>query len=795
MITNNRFFFLLLLFTATACSHEETSDRPNVLFITVDDMNGWGVKNYYPAAQMPYFEQLKSQSYNFTKAICPSPVCVPSRAAFFSGVAPHKTGAYHNGSDPWRRSEILRRVEAMPECFKRNGYSTFGRGKIFHAKLDEGREEAMFDNRPIYKGGFGPFGEETTWVGGKGKFQSVKAWEGPDTDFPDVVNADATIEFLQQQHDAPFFCYLGLWRPHTPYTAPKRFFDRYEDSDITYPAGYRAGDLDDVPSMGLDLVDSLGFFGPDLETRREVFREMIRGYLATSSFADWSVGRVIEALDASPYAENTIVVVASDNGYHMGEKEKWQKGTLWELSAYSPLLVRLPNGKSLEMPQTVSLMDIYPTLLEYCRLDGPKHDLDGESLLSLIENPDRKRSPSFMSYGEEYSSVYDGRYRYIRYPDDSHELYDHDSDPHEWDNIASAVNSQPIIQRLALEIPKTFVETLGGRTEAMQKISGLPKNFKNEPSAFEALLNTGDIRIRDPFILPVVESKTYYMYAQIRNRLNEDGAPQGVEVYTSKDLMHWTPPKPVLQLATDFWSRKSVWAPEVHFYQGAYYLLVTLTSEQKISEAPNSLNGETQWKRGTHIFRSEKPEGPFEVIRQEGHTPVEWMSLDGTLWLENGQPHLVFCHEWAQTLDGTIDLVALSPDLSRPVGKPQQLFKASGAPWVRNMKDIGYKRNGLVTDGPYFYRNSKAELIMIWSSFGVSEYAIGQARSETGSVFGPWTQIEDPLVAANGGHGMIFDTFDGQMMLAYHQPNSRGKERMHLERIGEDENGLLRIIK
>ena len=136
----------------------EVAQKPNVLFITVDDMNGWGVKNQYPLVKMPYFDKLKSESFNFTKTICPSPVCVPSRAAFFSGVAPHRSGAYYNGCDPWQRSEILKTVETMPECFKRNGYTTFGRGKIFHAQMTEGREEAMFDNRPIYKGGFGPFG-------------------------------------------------------------------------------------------------------------------------------------------------------------------------------------------------------------------------------------------------------------------------------------------------------------------------------------------------------------------------------------------------------------------------------------------------------------------------------------------------------------------------------------------------------------------------------------------------------------------------------------------------------------
>ncbi|MEZ5038739.1 MAG: sulfatase [Saprospiraceae bacterium] len=468
-----------LLLLCSACnnpkpSSEDQSQKFNVLFLTVDDMNGWNTRNEYPAVKMPYFDKFKKEACNFTKNICPAPVCVPSRAAFFSGIAPHKTGAYYNGCDPWRRSELLRQAETIPECFKRNGYETFGRGKIFHAQLEEGREEAMFDNRPIYKGGFGPFAEREDWVGGKGQFQSVKAWEGPDSDFPDVKNADAAIEFLQQNHDKPFFCYLGLWRPHTPYTAPKRFFELYEESAVTYPTGWKEGDLDDIPTMGLDLVDSLSFFGTDLPSKRETFKRMIYGYLATMSFADWSVGRVIAALDNSPYADNTIVVVASDNGYHMGEKEKWQKGTLWELSAYSPLLIRLPGGSALELPQTVSLMDIYPTLIELCHLTPPKQPLDGESLMAIIRDPSAKRAPSFMTYGEAYSSVLDGQYRYIRYPDGTEELYDHAIDPHEWDNLATPTN-RPTMDRLAKFIPAEFAEMLGGRTEAAQKIPGLPK--------------------------------------------------------------------------------------------------------------------------------------------------------------------------------------------------------------------------------------------------------------------------------------------------------------------------------
>ncbi|MCC4211282.1 sulfatase [Leeuwenhoekiella parthenopeia] len=486
MKTHLKNLSLLLILIMAGCkknvAEQESWQHPNVLFINVDDMNGWGPKDLYKEVRTPYLDKLRDQSVNFTNAVCASPVCVPSRAAFFSGVAPHKTGVYYNGSDPWRRSDILAKVESMPECFKRNGYETFGRGKIFHSKLQDGREEAMFDNRPIYKGGFGPFAEEGFWVGGKSQFQSVKAWEGPDSDFPDVNNSDAAIEFLQQAHDSAFFCYLGFWRQHTPYTAPKRFFDLYDASDVHLPVSYKEGDLEDIPLIGRALVDSLDLFGESLERRHETFKQMIRGYLATTSFADWSVGRVIDALDASAYSKNTIVIVASDNGYHMGEKEKWQKGTLWELSAYSPLLIRLPNGKSMELDQTVSLMDIYPTLIDYCRLRKPEHKIDGESLLKYIENPKLKSSPSIMTYGEGFVSVGDGHYRYIQYPDGSSELYDHRVDPFEWDNVTNDPNNQKIIMRLKKEIPKEFARSLGGRTEENNRmINTRESEYKSNP--------------------------------------------------------------------------------------------------------------------------------------------------------------------------------------------------------------------------------------------------------------------------------------------------------------------------
>ncbi|HLP37611.1 sulfatase [Lacibacter sp.] len=439
--------------------------RPNVLIIQLDDMNGFGATDYYPKVKTPFLQKLKQEALNFIKATCQAPVCVPSRASMFSGLYPHTTGAYLNGSDPWRGKSILRNTESFPETFHKSGYETWARGKIFHAKVDSGRYEKMFDNRPIYMGGFGPFAEKEYWLG-NGQFSSVKAWTGPDSDFPDIVNADAAVKFLEDKHDKPFFLFYGLWRPHTPYTAPKRFFDLYEGMHFELPQGYKDGDLNDVPFLARELVDSLKQFGKSQEEILQTVEKLIRGYCATSSFADWNMGRVIEALDKSPYAANTIVIVCSDNGYHNGEKIRWQKGTMWEMSAYTPLLIRFPGCKPQVINQTVGLIDLYPTLVEYCKLNKPPHKLEGQSMVLIFTNGNASfRSYSLTTYGTGYTSVTDGRYRYIRYPDKTEELYDHTTDPWEWNNIASQKNMNGVKKKLQKLVPKKMRESLGGRYE------------------------------------------------------------------------------------------------------------------------------------------------------------------------------------------------------------------------------------------------------------------------------------------------------------------------------------------
>ena len=299
----------------------------------------------------------------------------------------------------------------------------------------------------------------------------------------------------------------------------------------------------------------------------------------------------------------------------------------------------------------------------------------------------------------------------------------------------------------------------------------------SELGAQQKYLSLSDIHIRDPFIVADKSSGTYYMYAAISNRLHTIDSTQGVEVYTSKDLVHWNEPKPVFIIPDNFWAHHFVWAPEVHAFNGKYYLFVTFTSVDSLPSIPGR---PPQQKRGTQVLVADKLTGPFKPFHNRSHTPVNWMALDGTLWVEDGVPYMIFSHEWIQISNGTIELARLKNDLSDLAEKPKTLFKAGDAPWVKDLKMKDANGNvclTLVTDGPFLYRTSKGKLLMIWSSFGVDDYSVGIAESVSGKIAGPWKQQEKPLFTGDGGHGMIFRTFDGRLMLSLHKPNNDPDER------------------
>jgi beta-xylosidase len=264
-------------------------------------------------------------------------------------------------------------------------------------------------------------------------------------------------------------------------------------------------------------------------------------------------------------------------------------------------------------------------------------------------------------------------------------------------------------------------------------------------------------------------------------------------VFKTKDLENWEDPEPVWEVPADHWGRETVWAPEVHLYRWRYYLFVTITSKDTL---PTPEGRPQNVRRATEILVADSPMGPFESLASGPQTPHSWMALDGSLWVEDGVPYMVFCHEWAQITDGSFDIVRLSDDLSAAVGEPRLLFHASAGPWVRCRGDIGELYQGkryhaYVSDGNWLHRTKDGTLLMLWSSYGPSKYAVGIARSESGSVFGPWVQQPEPLWSDDGGHPMLFETFDGRLAMVIHQPNRR-VERARFFEI-EDLGNTLRI--
>lgn len=266
-----------------------------------------------------------------------------------------------------------------------------------------------------------------------------------------------------------------------------------------------------------------------------------------------------------------------------------------------------------------------------------------------------------------------------------------------------------------------------------------------------------EIRIRDPFILPY--KNKYYLYGT--------GIPNAIDInsgrefwcYISENLEDWSEPIKCFEAPDDFWAQKNFWAPEVHIYRDKFYMFASFYAEEKT--------------RVTQVLVADNPQGPYEVW-SEPLTPFNWMSLDGTLYIEDDIPYLVFCHEWLQVGDGEIATIPLKMDLSGANGNARVLFKASESKWAHPIQAEG--KEGIITDGPWLVKN-KNELLMFWSSFHYGSYAVGMVVSESGKLEGPWRHLDSLLFKENGGHGMMFEAFDGKLYYVLHQPNNFPLER------------------
>jgi hypothetical protein len=287
-----------------------------------------------------------------------------------------------------------------------------------------------------------------------------------------------------------------------------------------------------------------------------------------------------------------------------------------------------------------------------------------------------------------------------------------------------------------------------------------------------------DFFVHDPWILAHEESRTYYLYSGARQ--NDRGTNRsGTLTYKSKNLRDWDGPYMVFLIPDGTWANpaEGAWAPEVHRYRDRYYLFVTLHNSGRVIDRPPDAWRVTHM-RGTIIAVADSPEGPFVPIKIDGPVPpADFMTLDGTLYVEDGVPWMVYAHEWIQKIDGTMEAVPLKPDLSAAAGDPIHLFKASDAPWLNANQKPSKRQNNYVTDGPELYRTKTGQLLMLWSSYDRGSYVETVARSESGKLAGPWKQLA-PLVGNDSGHGMLFKTFEGQLMMVLHQPFRRAHGKM-----------------
>ncbi|MGE0607843.1 MAG: sulfatase [Pirellulales bacterium] len=433
---------------ATAISAEPPRP-PNILFIAIDDQNDWvGALGGHPLAKTPHLDRLAEGGTVFLNAHCQAPLCNPSRTSLMLGLRPTTTGIY--GLAPWFRTldRWSDRV-TLPQYFQAHGYRTLTTGKIYHGDAGGPAQRASeFD-------GWGPFGG----IGAKPPDKLIPptpmgnhplmdwgVFPHRDQDKGDYQVATwAAEQIAAAPRDQPFFLAAGFFLPHVPCYATQKWFDLYPDDDTLLPA-IQDNDRQDTPRFSWYLHWNLP--EPRLKWVRDngQWRNLVRSYLACTSFVDAQVGRLIEALDQAGLADNTIVVVWGDHGWHLGEKAITGKNTLWERSTRVPLIFAGPGvAAGGRCTQPAELLDIYPTLVELSHLP-PSDGLEGQSLLPQLQQADAPREkPAITSHNRGNHAVRSQRWRYIHYADGSQELYDLQSDPREWTNLADDAAYERII--------------------------------------------------------------------------------------------------------------------------------------------------------------------------------------------------------------------------------------------------------------------------------------------------------------------------------------------------------------
>lgn len=441
-----------------------TIAMPNVLFIAVDDLNDWvGCLGGHPQARTPNIDRLAESGVLFEQAYGPAPLCSPSRTSIMTGLRPSTTGVYGNRN--WFRDiPKFHDWVTIPQYFRQHGYMAWSGGKIYHQPGGKFSDPIAWDKQYSTQMGT-PFPprESRYRHGMHDKFSNeilarLIDWgpiEQSTQETNDWKTADLAAQFLRQKHDKPFFLGCGIYHPHLPWYVPKKYFDMHPLESIELPA-HVENDLDDIPPIGRRMAEK----NLDVIKVSGQWKNAVQGRLASESYADVCVGHVLNALEKSAYRDNTIVVLWGDHGYDIGQK-KFAKSALWQITSRTPLIIRVPgvSQPASRCTRPVSLVDLYPTLIELCGLPA-RDDLDGRSLAPLVRNPQTDWPyPAIITHSPQWHgtnhAIRSEKYHYIHYDDGGEELYDMGRDPNQWTNLADSPSHTEVKERLKKWLPKT----------------------------------------------------------------------------------------------------------------------------------------------------------------------------------------------------------------------------------------------------------------------------------------------------------------------------------------------------
>ncbi len=461
---------------ALVAGENPAAQKPNVLFIAIDDLRDWVGYLGNKQVQTPNLDRFSMRGVHFTNSHCASPCCNPSRTALLTGLRPGQSGVYNNNDD-WR-AIVPAGTVTLPLHFKNHGYYVAGAGKIYHGGPGGFNRLTDWDDYQSERG-LGNEDDPAPKGRKKGKAQSKEGWDGvggirfgplecDDQDMVDYQSVSYILAKLAQPQDKPFFFACGLHKPHMPWSVPKKYYDLYPLDKIELPQVLEH-DLDDVPPAGIAMAKPEGDHAAILSSGR--WKEAVQAYLATITFCDAMVGRLIEGLDKSAYKENTIICLWSDHGWHLGEKEHWRKFALWEHATRAPYIwvvpgVTQPGGVC---RRTVDYMQIYPTLCDLAGLPVPEQ-VQGESIRTLLTTPDAPwDKPAITTWLYNNHSVRSEDWRYIRYANGDEELYHNAADPLEWTNLADKPEYAAQKAALAKWLPTVNNPTPGEPTKGSGK--------------------------------------------------------------------------------------------------------------------------------------------------------------------------------------------------------------------------------------------------------------------------------------------------------------------------------------